>query len=206
MRNPATWVAVVRIVINKLCCWCWVERPVEWRSARVICLGLDGAGKTTVCSCVEGKPSLEQAPTSGFNCRNADIRPHWRLDLWDLGGNELIRQFWPRYLTADTMLIVFVVDACDATRFDEAREALSPVLEALPGVPLMIIANKQDVEDAATAEAVGAALGVEELKAARACAVLPLSCADVANAAGTASTLLSDVVARIRMSLEGVER
>jgi signal recognition particle receptor subunit beta len=234
MRNPRAWLAVVQIMLHKLCCWWTLEKPVDWRSVRVVCLGLDGArawlrlpgramgtssarsacpprrdtpygasapsrarscralardsraivsaasgaGKSSVTSCVEGKPSIEHEPTSGFNCRNARVRPHWLLDLWDLGGSALIRKYWQRYLTADTRIVLFVVDAADRARFEEARAALDIATSALPAASVLVLANKQDVPGAATAAELAAALGFDARSGSPPrCAVLPISCA-----------------------------
>ena len=54
--------------------------------------------------------------------------------------------------------IIFVVDAADASRFDEARQELHKLLSEprLRGVPLLVLANKMDLPE------VEAALGVAE--------------------------------------------
>lgn len=167
-----------------------------------------GAGKTSVASCVEGvKPSVQHEPTSGFNCRNARVAPHWQLDLWDLGGSALIRQYWSRYLTADTKILLFVVDAADRARFAEARAALDGALAATDELPaLLVLANKQDLPGAATTAEVSDALGIAAGASATRAAVLPISCARAAAAGADAQSAsgLSDVLAWVSSALQSI--
>jgi len=177
MRSPRTWVAIIRIIFNKLCCWCCEEKPVDWQPARAICLGIDGAGKTSLCSCIEGKAAVDHEPTSGFNCRNARLQPNWLLDLWDLGGSELIRQYWTRYLTSDTQLIIFVVDAAAPERFEEARDALNHLLLPAARTPILVVANKQDLAGAVGTQELADVLELQTVRQSRRCDVLAMSCA-----------------------------
>jgi signal recognition particle receptor subunit beta len=241
MYNPRTWIAIVQILLHKLCCWWTVDRPIEWRCVRVACLGLDGAseqantapsarinrgrsprawplppsrqphrrfhcyaagaGKTSVSSCIEGKPSIDQQPTAGFNCRNARIKPYWQLDMWDLGGAEGIRQYWARYLTPDTVLVIFVVDASDRARLAEARSALTTAMAAAPSTTLLVLANKQDLEGAASPTELAEALGVVTSTRPPRCTVLPVSCARALED-GSGSSGIATVNAWIAAELE----
>ncbi|KAJ1630637.1 ADP-ribosylation factor family-domain-containing protein [Pavlovales sp. CCMP2436] len=181
MRNPRTWLAVVQILLHKFCCWWTIARPVDWRTVRVACLGIEGAGKTSVVGCIEGRPSIDQTSTPGFNRRSARVSPNWELDLWDLGGSGTIRPYWGRYLTSDTALVIFVVDSSDRARFGEARLALEKALRDLDDISLLVLANKQDCEGAAnTHEIKEALLSSPGLLLAARSAVLPVSCARAA--------------------------
>lgn len=152
------------------------------------------------------KPSIEHEPTSGFNCRHARVSPYWQLDLWDLGGSAAIRQFWGRYITAETQLLIFVVDAADRERFGEARLALEVALKSCgESVALLVLANKQDLPGAATTAETAQALGIDadRLGVVRS-AVLPTSCMRAAVAEGEwqQSSGIAAVLAWIATELE----
>ena len=89
--------------------------------------------------------------------------------LCDDGGPAPSTQTAPTAPTARTAAervsgIIFVVDAADASRFDEARQELHKLLSEprLRGVPLLVLANKMDLPTARPLPEVEAALGVAE--------------------------------------------
>ena len=67
----------------------------------------------------------------------------------DLGGHAVVRHLWEEYLL-DASAVIFIIDAADVARFDEAKEELDDLLalEAFSGKPFLILANKQDLEGA----------------------------------------------------------
>ena len=125
--------------------------------------GLDNSGKS---SCVRAflNESLDGlAPTLGFEIRSAQVGEH-RLHLWDVGGQKSIRPFWRNYFE-DTDGLVWVVDSGDVDRLQLCREQLSRVIEEerLVGASIVILANKQDLEGALTAEEISVILGLDQL-------------------------------------------
>jgi signal recognition particle receptor subunit beta len=82
-----------------------------------------------------------------------------------LGGQDKLRPMWRHYY-ADTKGLIFVVDSADVDRIDtgpdNARNELLKMLEedALDGVPLLILANKQDIQGALSADELKSRLGV----------------------------------------------
>ncbi len=86
-----------------------------------------------------------------------------RLHFWDLGGQEELKSLWKSYYK-DAHGIIFVVDSTDQNRIDNVVETMSDdsfILEnvvdseELEGIPMVMLANKQDVE---------AAMKVEDIK------------------------------------------
>ena len=67
--------------------------------------------------------------------------------MWDLGGQTEIRPYWRCYYPK-TNALVFVIDYSDKERMDIAKQELFLLLQEddLKGVPIAILANKQDIE------------------------------------------------------------
>ena len=76
----------------------------------------------------------------------------YKLNVWDIGGQKHIRPYWKNYYE-NTDAIIYIVDSSDKRRFDEAAEELEGLLkeELLQDVPVLVLANKQDLLNAATA-------------------------------------------------------
>jgi len=112
-------------------------------------LGLDGAGKTTLTERIKseytGLPFPEKiAPTIGLNVRRIELA-NSKLRLWDLSGETGMRKIWPNYYKeADG--IIFVVDAANQDRLQEARETFNSLIGglAVEYVPILIVANKSE--------------------------------------------------------------
>lgn len=117
---------------------------------RVCMLGLDAAGKTTVLQMMKvGKTSSRTIPTIGFNVETVKPCKGLTLTIWDVGGQDKIRQLWKHYYTT-TEGIIFVVDSADKSRFGEAMSELHAIIqeEDMRKVPIVVLANKQDLPDA----------------------------------------------------------
>ena len=70
--------------------------------------------------------------------------------VWDVGGQEKLRPLWKPYTRA-TDGIIFVVDSCDSEeRLEEAKLELHRILRTPDNaeVPILVIANKQDLPTA----------------------------------------------------------
>jgi len=119
---------------------------------RILVLGLDNAGKTTVLQCFQNCACEPTIPTVGFNVETVRYK-RLTFRVWDLGGQSSIRPYWRCYYP-NTNAIVYVVDSTDTARFNQSKEELLTLLTEpeLKGVPLLIFANKQDVDSAATVE------------------------------------------------------
>jgi ADP-ribosylation factor-like protein 2 len=118
------------------------------KELRILILGLDNAGKTTVMKRVTGEDVNEIAPTVGFNIKSLDYNGY-TLNLWDVGGQKSIRTYWRNYFE-ETDGIIWVVDSVDVWRLEECKNQLRDLLqqEKLAGASLLIFANKQDLTGA----------------------------------------------------------
>ena len=115
------------------------------KELRVLILGLDNAGKTTIMKRVSGEDIHEISPTVGFNIKSLEFNG-FMLNLWDVGGQKSIRTYWRNYFE-QTDGIIWVVDSVDRWRLEECKAQLHDLLgqEKLAGASLLVFANKQDL-------------------------------------------------------------
>ncbi|OWF52172.1 ADP-ribosylation factor-like [Mizuhopecten yessoensis] len=114
--------------------------------SRILMLGLDAAGKTTVLYKIKLNENVCTIPTIGFNVEEVSPCKGVSFTVWDVGGQEKIRALWRHYFQ-NTEGLVFVVDSNDRERINEAREELFGILDndEMRGVPVVVLANKQDL-------------------------------------------------------------
>lgn len=117
----------------------------------VVMLGLDSAGKSTLLYKLQRQEAMDTLPTIGFNVITLELNKKSVFTVWDIGGQRGLRSNWQYYLEGCKVL-VFVVDANDRTRIEEAKIALKTVLSDrnLEDVPLMVLANKTDLSNSMT--------------------------------------------------------
>ncbi len=135
------------------------------KEVRILILGLDNAGKTTVLHQLQNDGEIEQTtPTIGFNVEVLQYK-NIKFQVWDLGGQTTIRPYWRCYYP-NTDAIIFVVDSCDVDRLGIAKQELMAMLEEeeLKDTILLVFANKQDQKGALNAQQVSDALGLPEIK------------------------------------------
>ena len=97
------------------------------REARLLVLGLDNAGKTTILKSLSEETIKNITPTQGFNIKSL-IHEGFKLNVWDIGGQKAIRPYWPNYYDS-TDALIFVIDASDRKRLPECGEELQSLLE-----------------------------------------------------------------------------
>jgi GTPase SAR1 family protein len=78
---------------------------------RILILGLDGAGKTTILYRLQAGEVVTTIPTIGFNVETVTYK-NLKFQVWDLGGQTSIRPYWRCYYT-NTDAIIYVVDSAD---------------------------------------------------------------------------------------------
>ncbi|XWS61142.1 hypothetical protein CRYUN_Cryun07bG0100000 [Craigia yunnanensis] len=147
--------------------WKYLFSKIEFH---VLILGIDKAGKTTlleklksIYSNLEGLPPDRIVPTVGLNIGRTEVS-NTKLVYWDLGGQPGLRSIWEKYYE-EAHAVIFVIDAACPSRFEDSKSALEKVLrhEDLQGAPLLILANKQDLSEAVSAEELSRYLDLKKL-------------------------------------------
>ncbi|KAG9345666.1 hypothetical protein JZ751_008810 [Albula glossodonta] len=108
------------------------------REMRILILGLDGAGKTTILYRLQVGEVVTTIPSA----------PYWRCYY------------------SNTDAVIYVVDSSDRDRMGISKSELVAMLEEeeLKKAILVVFANKQDMEQAMTPTEVANALGLPALK------------------------------------------
>eukprot|EP01010_Urceolus_cornutus_P001449 NODE_1990_length_681_cov_221.936709_g1554_i0.p1 GENE.NODE_1990_length_681_cov_221.936709_g1554_i0~~NODE_1990_length_681_cov_221.936709_g1554_i0.p1 ORF type:complete len:179 (-),score=44.45 NODE_1990_length_681_cov_221.936709_g1554_i0:82-618(-) len=134
------------------------------KEARLLFLGLDNAGKTTVLKKLSDEDISHISPTQGFNVKTL-TQEGFKLNAWDIGGQKAIRAYWPNYFE-NTDVLVYVVDAADKKRLEETGVELNQLLEedSLKSASVLVLANKQDLANALGAQEVAQALKLEAIR------------------------------------------
>nr|CAD7196031.1 unnamed protein product [Timema douglasi] len=113
---------------------------------RILVLGLENAGKSTILSQVTSANchNHDVKPTEGFNVTSLH-NGETSLNIWEVGGREPFRKYWVNFLQ-DTDLLVFVVDAADTHNLSLAVTEVKRLLgdDRMAKVPILVLANKQD--------------------------------------------------------------
>uniref|UniRef100_H0YPN5 ARF GTPase 1 n=1 Tax=Taeniopygia guttata TaxID=59729 RepID=H0YPN5_TAEGU len=113
------------------------------KEMRILMVGLDAAGKTTILYKLKLGEIVTTIPTIGFNVETVEYK-NISFTVWDVGGQDKIRPLWRHYFQ-NTQGLIFVVDSNDRERVNEAREELMRMLaeDELRDAVLLVFANKQ---------------------------------------------------------------
>merc|ERR1712121_222360 len=134
------------------------------KQMRILMVGLDAAGKTTVLYKLKLGEIVTTIPTIGFNVETVEYK-NISFTVWDVGGQDKIRPLWRHYFQ-NTQGLIFVVDSNDRERIGEARDELMRMLaeDELREAVLLIFANKQDLPNAMNAAEITDKLGLHSLR------------------------------------------
>jgi len=131
---------------------------------RILMLGLDAAGKTTLLYRLKLGEVQSTIPTIGFNVEQVEYM-NISFTVWDVGGQEKLRSLWRHYYEGIDGLI-FVVDSNDDARVGLAKSELDRLLanEELQNATVLVFANKQDLPNAMDAASLSQALELSRMK------------------------------------------
>ncbi|XP_054767740.2 ADP-ribosylation factor 2 [Lytechinus pictus] len=118
------------------------------KEMRILMVGLDAAGKTTILYKLKLGEIVTTIPTIGFNVETVEYK-NISFTVWDVGGQDKIRPLWRHYFQ-NTQGLIFVVDSNDRERIEEAHQELTRMLneDDLRDAVVLIFANKQDLPNA----------------------------------------------------------
>ncbi|CAB3405073.1 unnamed protein product [Caenorhabditis bovis] len=133
------------------------------REMRILILGLDNAGKTTLMKKFLGEPTDTIEPTLGFDIKTVQFK-EFQLNLWDVGGQKSLRSYWKNYFES-TDALIWVVDSSDRERLAQCADELHKLLqeEKLAGASLLVLANKCDVPSAVDVNTIAKILDLQSI-------------------------------------------
>uniref|UniRef100_A0A9R1SIF8 ADP-ribosylation factor n=2 Tax=Cyprinus carpio TaxID=7962 RepID=A0A9R1SIF8_CYPCA len=140
------------------------SRLFEKKEMRLLMVGLDAAGKTTVLYKLKLGEVVTTIPTLGFNVETVEYR-NISFTVWDVGGQDVIRRLWRHYYQ-NTKGLIFVVDSSDHDRIETAAEELKAMLaeDEMRDAVLLVLANKQDLPKAMPVHELTDRLGLHALR------------------------------------------
>merc|ERR1712184_173643 len=141
-----------------------LQKLVGKRDCRILMVGLDAAGKTTILYKLKLGEIVTTIPTIGFNVETVEYR-NISFTVWDVGGQDKIRPLWRHYYQ-NTQGLIYVVDSSDAERVSEAQEELHKMLgeDELRDAIVLVFANKQDLPNALSVTDITSKLGLNNLR------------------------------------------
>ncbi|GCB68510.1 ADP-ribosylation factor 4-like [Scyliorhinus torazame] len=136
------------------------QRLFGKKAVRILMVGLDAAGKTTILYKLKLGEIVTTIPTIGFNVETVEYK-NISFTVWDVGGQDKIRPLWRHYFQ-NTQGLIFVVDTNDRERIQEASAELHKIIQEdeLKDAVLLVFANKQDLPNAMTISDVTEKLGL----------------------------------------------
>ncbi|XP_055381679.1 ADP-ribosylation factor 2 [Condylostylus longicornis] len=134
------------------------------KQMRILMVGLDAAGKTTILYKLKLGEVVTTIPTIGFNVETVEYK-NICFTVWDIGGQDKIRPLWRHYFQ-NTQGLIYVVDSNDRERIEEAQKELHAMLQEdeLKDSILLVFANKQDLPNAMTAAELTEKLNLNQLR------------------------------------------
>lgn len=147
------------------------------KERRVLILGLDGVGKTTILYQLKLGHVVTTLPTIGFNVEEVEYK-NLKFVCWDVGSRDKIRPLWRHYYK-DTDAVVWVIDSNDRDRignygskddghFDtstaEELHAMVKDEEMPEKAVVLVFANKQDLPNAMSLDEIKNKLGLDSIK------------------------------------------
>ncbi|XP_022086822.1 ADP-ribosylation factor-like protein 5B [Acanthaster planci] len=131
---------------------------------KVIIVGLDNAGKTTILYQILMNEVVHTSPTIGSNVEEVKWKNIHFL-MWDIGGQESLRSAWSTYY-AGTEFVILVIDSTDRERLHVSKEELYFMLanEDLKHAAVLLFANKQDLKGSMSSAEISQQLNLTSIK------------------------------------------
>jgi len=134
------------------------------KQMRILMVGLDAAGKTTILYKLKLGEIVTTIPTIGFNVETVEYK-NISFTVWDVGGQDKIRPLWRHYYQ-NTQGLIYVVDSSDKERVAESKDELHKMLneDELRDAIVLVFANKQDLPHAIAVNELTSRLELSKLR------------------------------------------
>ena len=135
------WLSIVRSLLSSL--------GFKGKEGTLLLLGLDNAGKTTLLHRLRTGQIRNYPPTDRPSLTEKFVVAGITFSAWDLGGHEAVRHLWSDYYGVGCKALLFLIDAVDVDRLEEAGYELDALLvEIEETIPVAIMLNKCDLPEA----------------------------------------------------------
>ena len=117
------------------------ENGVEIQDKKVLLVGLENSGKTSILIQLKESQFLDTVPTIGLNVEQIRFRSY-SLTMWDVGGQAT--KLWKHYFD-HIDAIIFVVDSVsNDVRLEKSKKEIQKLTKdsALENVPILLMLNK----------------------------------------------------------------
>lgn len=140
----------------------WDRLFGEQRELKLVIVGLDAAGKTTILNKMRFDEFVPTVPTIGVNTEDIQIK-NVNIKVFDLAGQEKLRNVW-KYYYSSIEGIIFVLDSTRPDRLQDARDELLNLLanDEAKHIPVLVFANKQDLPTAMKSQEMIDQLGISD--------------------------------------------